>query len=93
MIPRNEWENGKVKRANNDYGKWAEEVAQREGASFINLNFITADKYDKMGPAEVKKLFPGDHTHTNEAGAKINAQSVIEGLKELKNDPLKPYFL
>ncbi len=93
MIPRNEWADGKVKRANNDYGKWAQEVAQREGAVFIDLNAITAGKYDKMGPDEVKKLFPGDHTHTNETGAKINAQSVIDGLKELKNDPLKPYML
>ncbi|MVN20811.1 rhamnogalacturonan acetylesterase [Mucilaginibacter arboris] len=93
MIPRNEWADGKVKRANNDYGKWAQEVAQREGAFFIDLNKITADKYDKMGPDEVKKLFPGDHTHTSQEGAKINAQSVVDGLKELKNDPLKPYFL
>lgn len=93
MIPRNEWENGKVKRASGDYGKWAQEVAQREGVSFIDLNAITADKYDKLGADEVKKFFPGDHTHTNEAGAKINAQSVVDGLKAMKNDPLKAYFL
>ena len=37
---------------------------------FIDLNKITADKYDVLGPDEVKKFFPGDHTHTNEEGAR-----------------------
>jgi rhamnogalacturonan acetylesterase len=65
MIPRNEFRDGKVIRADNDYGKWAQEVAQQEGAIFIDMNHITADKYDQWGPDSVKKFFPGDHTHTN----------------------------
>ena len=92
MIPRNEWKDGKVIRASNDFGKWAQEVAQQEGVTFINLNEITALKYDKLGPVEVKKLFPGDHTHTNEAGAIINAESVVDGLKANKKLPLKKYL-
>jgi rhamnogalacturonan acetylesterase len=82
MIPRNQFENGKVKRANNDYGKWAREVAEKEDVYFIDLNSITADKYDAWGPDKVATLFSGDHTHTNEAGAKINAESVVEGVKK-----------
>ncbi|MFD2162153.1 rhamnogalacturonan acetylesterase [Paradesertivirga mongoliensis] len=81
MIPRNQWVNGKVKRADNDYGKWAKEAAELDGALFVDLNKITADKYDIMGPEKVKELFPGDHTHTNQAGARINAASVAEGLR------------
>ena len=81
MIPRNEFRDGKVMRADNDYGKWAREVAEQEGAFFIDLNAITADKYDKLGPEETKKFFPGDHTHTNKEGADLNAQSVVEGLR------------
>ncbi|HEY5469687.1 MAG TPA: rhamnogalacturonan acetylesterase [Bacteroidales bacterium] len=84
MIPRNEFRDGKVIRASNDFGKWASEVAVQNGAYFIDLNSITADKYDAMGPVEVKKLFPGDHTHTNVDGAIINAASVVEGLKMIK---------
>ena len=82
MIPRNQFEAGKVKRANNDYGKWAREIAEREGAYFIDLNSITADKYDTMGPEKVAGLFAGDHTHTNEEGARINAASVMEGIRQ-----------
>lgn len=93
MIPRNEWKEDKVKRADNDYGKWAKEVAEATGAYFVDLNGITADKYDAMGPDKVKELFPGDHTHTNEAGALINATSVAEGIRLLKNLGLNNYLL
>ncbi len=93
MIPRNEFRDGKVQRANNDYGKWAKEVAASEGVFFIDLNSITADKYDAMGPEKTKELFPGDHTHTNEAGAIINAASVTEGIKLLKDLGLNKYLL
>ena len=83
MIPRNQWTEGKVRLANNDFGKWAKEVAEIEGVSFIDLNTLTAAKYNVMGESEVAKLFYKDHTHTNEAGAKINAASVVEGIKLL----------
>lgn len=92
MIPRNQWNDGKVKRANNDFGKWAKETADLEDVAFIDLNQITADKYDIMGPEKVKKLFSGDHTHTNEAGATINAASVAEGIKLQKELRLNRYL-
>jgi len=92
MIPRNEFVDGKVKRANNDFGKWAQEAAASEGTFFIDLNKITADKYDVLGPDEVKKFFPGDHTHTNEEGAKVNAASVAEGIRLLKDLKLNNYL-
>ena len=92
MIPRNQWADGKVKRADKDFGKWAEEIAKEEGVFFINLNSITADKYDAMGPDKVKEYFPGDHTHTNEEGARVNAASVAEGIRLLKALTLNKYL-
>lgn len=93
MIPRNEFREAKVQRANNDYGKWAKESADEAGAFFVNLNAITADKYDKLGAEEVKKYFPGDHTHTNKEGANVNAQSVVEGLKQNPKIGLNKYII
>jgi rhamnogalacturonan acetylesterase len=93
MIPRNEFREGKVIRANNDYGKWAKEAAESEGAYFIDLNGLTADKYDRLGPDEVKRFFPGDHTHTNKEGATVNAQSVVEGIRQNKQIALNQYLL
>ena len=92
MIPRNEFREGKVLRASNDYGKWAKEAAEQGEAYFIDLNAITADKYDKAGPDEVKKYFPGDHTHTNKEGAAVNAASVVEGIKMQMNIKLNNYL-
>jgi rhamnogalacturonan acetylesterase len=93
MIPRNEFREGKVMRADKDYGKWAKETAGEESAFFVDLNAITADKYDQLGPDETKKFFPGDHTHTNEEGANVNAASVAEGVDALKDCTLRKYRL
>ena len=93
MIPRNQFREGKVVRANNDYGKWAKEIADAEGALFIDLNTITADKYDAMGPENVKAFFPGDHTHTNQEGARVNAASVVEGIRGNAKNRLNSYLL
>jgi rhamnogalacturonan acetylesterase len=93
MIPRNDWKDGKVVRASDNYGKWAEEVAKETGAYFIDLNNISADKYDQWGPEKVKPLFPNEHTHTSPEGARINAESVIEGIKRLKDCSLNHYVL
>jgi rhamnogalacturonan acetylesterase len=93
MIPRNEFREGKVLRAANDYGKWAQESAAAAGAYFIDLNAITADKYDQLGAEVVKAFFPGDHTHTNKAGADLNARSVVEGLKQNPAIGLNKYLV
>jgi len=93
MIPRNEFRDGKVMRAANDYGKWARESAEKEGAFFIDLNAITADKYDEWGPEKVKQFFPGDHTHTNKEGAAVNAASVAEGIRQNPKIELNKYLL
>jgi len=56
------------------------------------LNEVTARKYDALGEAAVEPLFGDPHTHTTLAGAVINAESVVEGLKALPNDPVKKDF-
>src|SRR5882724_3255515 len=91
-IPRNDWADGKCKRASQDYGKWAAETAASTGAQFVDLNAIIADQYDQLGPDKVKEFFPGDHTHTNEAGARLNARSVVKGLREISSLPLNGYL-
>ena len=93
MIPRNQFKDGKIKRAGDDYGKWAKDVAAIEGVAFIDLNSITADKYDALDADKVKELFSGDHTHTNEAGALINASSVAAGIRLVQHLGLKKYLL
>ena len=98
LVPRNAWKGEKVVRGDTDYGKWAAEVANAEpgsknGAFFINLNELVARKYDVVGDSTLLQAtyFVKDNVHTNAAGAKVNAASVMEGLTELKSCPLNKY--
>jgi len=93
LIPRNDWADGKVRRATGSYGTWAEEAARQGGARFIDLNGIIADRYDKLGEAAVKNFFPKEHTHTGWEGSVLNAQSVVEGIRGLPDCPLAKYLL
>src|ERR1035437_6834733 len=83
-VPRNNWKDGKVNRADSDYGKWSEETASTMKVGFVHLNHLIADRYDKLGADTVKTFFPVDNTHTNARGADLNAQCVVEGLKSIK---------
>lgn len=87
-IPRKTWDaQGRVRRNKGDYGGWAEEVARQEHVGFIDLNEQVARRYDAMGHDAVMQMFPltnpDEHTHTNWAGARLNAEVVVEALKAL----------
>jgi rhamnogalacturonan acetylesterase len=82
LVPRKTWKDGKIVRSDN-YRKWAAEVALGESAAFVDLYEIIARRYEELGGEKVNDLFGDDHTHTNRAGAEINAACVIAGLKGL----------
>jgi lysophospholipase L1-like esterase len=92
-IPRNIWKDDKVARASGDYGKWAAEAAKQTGAFFIDLNEIIAARYEKEGQDKVKTEYftAADHTHTTPAGAKVNAECVVDGIKSQQDCPLRQY--
>ncbi len=47
--PRNTWIDGKIKRGFDGYAAWAQEAAKQTNTLFIDLNTISADKYDALG--------------------------------------------
>lgn len=89
--PRNKWKGGQIERNSESYGKWTREAAEATGACFIDLNKISADKLQKMGPKKSAVFYNTDHTHTSLKGARMNAQSIAEGLK-VTDCPLKKYL-
>jgi len=91
-IPRKIWKDGKVVRNSDDYGGWARQVAAEKKVAFIDLNEIIARRYDALGEAKVEPLFADPHTHTSRAGAKLNAEAVVAGLKALPKDPVTADF-
>jgi len=92
LIPRKTWKEGKIVRSSESYGKWAADVATSENVLFVDLNELIARRYDALGPEKVEPLFGDEHTHTSRAGAELNAECVISGLKALKTNPLAADF-
>ena len=91
LIPRNRWTGDKVNRNAKDYSLWAKEAAEQEHVAFIPLNTMISDQYDTLGKEKVAGLFPpNEAVHPNWAGARLNAEMVVEGVKKL-DLPLKMY--
>jgi len=93
LIPRNNWKGGKINR-DSTFGIWAGEAAKQENALFVDLNKIVCDRYDVLGQQKVtEELFAvKETTHPDWAGAVLNAECVIEGLKT-QHSKLVTYLL
>ena len=91
-VPRKIWKDGKVVRNSDTYGGWARQIAEQQRVAFIDLDEIIARRYDMLGEERVEALFADPHTHTSRAGAELNAECVIAGLKALQKDPVATYF-
>ena len=92
LTVRNIWKEGRVERGSGKFGQWSAEIAKSQNVEFIDLTSIIADKYEELGQERVQPLFGPDHTHTSPAGAELNAELVVAGLKTLKQNPMGRYF-
>ena len=92
LIPRKTWKDGKIVRDASTYAGWARQVAAAEHTPLIDLNENIALRYDALGPEKVEPLFGDPHTHTSRAGAELNAEIVVAGLKALTPNPVAQYL-
>ena len=92
LVPRKIWVDGHIRRNTDTYRGWTQTVAEEEHVPFIDLNEIVARRYDALGPATVDPLFGDAHTHTTWAGAVLNAEAVVSGLRALPHYPLDKYL-
>lgn len=97
LTPRNAWDDADstvITRVNDTYGLWASQVAEAEGVPFIDLNDISARKYERFGKEKVKaQVFYLDRIHTSEYGARVNAESAAEGIRMYPGLELASYLL
>ncbi len=75
-----------------NFAAWGQELAKQEGALFIDLTMLVTERYKALGAEQVATLFADARTHTNEAGAKLNAACVAKGLRQLPQAWLSPYL-
>jgi rhamnogalacturonan acetylesterase len=93
MVPHKDWDNGKILRKESEtFVKWTENAARATGSAYIDLNEIVALEFERLGPNKVAPLFGDARTHSTPAGALLNAQLVISGIRALKRPDLKKYL-
>jgi lysophospholipase L1-like esterase len=92
LVPRKIWVDGHIRRSTDTYRGWTQAVAEEEHVPFVDLNEIIARRYDALGTAAVDPLFGDPHTHTTLAGAQLNAEAVVAGLRALPGHPLDKYL-
>jgi len=92
LTVRNEWKDGNVERGSGRYSQWAAEIAKTERVQFVDVTSLVADKFEAMGEARVKELYPRDHTHFNSVGADLHAAAVVSGLKGLRPNPARQFL-
>ena len=92
LIPRNHWKDGKVDAAQR-YPAWTEAAAKEAGVHFIDLHAMIEAKYEALGEQVVTDTYypVKETTHTDWAGAILNAQIVVEGIKQV--DPALAAYL
>lgn len=81
-----------VTRVNKTFGLWAKQVAEAEGVPFIDLNEITARKFERFGKEKTKEMFYKDRIHTTVFGARVNAESAAEGIHDCAGLELARYL-
>lgn len=95
LTPRNAWDDADstiITRVKDTYGLWMKQVAKKERIPFIDLNEITARKFEKFGKEKVKTMFYLDRIHTSVFGARINAESAAEGIRNYPKLKLANYL-
>ena len=95
LTPRNAWDDKDstvITRVNKTFGLWAKQIAKEQRIPFIDLNEITARKFEKFGKEKVKYMFYIDRIHTSAFGARINAESAAEGIRGCKGLKLSCYL-
>ncbi|MBD5357769.1 MAG: rhamnogalacturonan acetylesterase [Bacteroides sp.] len=96
LTPRNVWDDADstiVTRCRDTFGGWAQQVARQMRVPFIDLNEITAAKFEKFGKEKVKTMFYLDRIHTSQFGARVNVESAVEGIRNYKKLPLAEMLL
>lgn len=94
LTPRNQWDaDGRIVRKTDNFDKWIREIGKETGTAVIDLEDISARKFEKFGPYKTGYMFYNDNIHSSAFGAKNNARSAAEGIAACKDCDLGKYLL
>ena len=92
LTPRNQWDNGKVRRKNDSYNLWIREVAAEKDVPVIDLEEISARDFESWSHFKVDYMFYNDNIHSSAYGAAHNAWCMARGIAALPDSGLKQYL-
>lgn len=92
LTPRKREAEGKWQavRVAETFGGWARQVAEELNVPFVDLNEISASKYDQMSSWKLCYHFYLDNIHTSKFGAELNARSAAEGIMACQHPEIEP---
>ena len=77
-------------RVDKTFGLWARQIAEEMDVPFVDLNAISAGKYEKMSSWKVNYHFYLDNIHTSKFGAEHNARCAAEGIMACQHPEIQP---
>ncbi|KAI5918965.1 rhamnogalacturonan acetylesterase [Camillea tinctor] len=80
MVNRNDWDDGML-QSDWPFASYAEQVAEEEGVEWVDHTAYSVAEFQSFGETEAKTYYPEDNTHTNPAGARINAETFVQAVK------------
>jgi rhamnogalacturonan acetylesterase len=94
MVPHKDWDaSGHIVRKEREkWVAWTANAAVATHAAYIDLNEIVALEFERLGQEKVAPLFGDARTHSTPAGALLNAELVVAGIRALKKPDLKRYL-
>lgn len=93
LTPRNQWDNGKIRLKTDTFDSWIDAVGKEKNVPVIDLEGISAAKFEKFGADKVNYMFYHDSIHSSTFGAMNNARSAAEGIAACKGCSLAKYLL
>lgn len=94
MTPNNIWEGGSGAYTASRFTDSANAAAKAvgKGSTFVDHGLYTAKAYKALGATKVNAMYPQDHTHTNDAGAKVVAEAFAKAVLSAKDANLLQYM-
>jgi len=84
---------GKITNSHGDYPEAVRQVAKEENAPLIDLNAMSKDFYEAMGPVSSAAAFKeGDGTHHNNYGSYELAKCIVQAIRDQRL-PLVKYLV
>jgi len=76
---------GNITNSHGDYPEAVRQLAKEENVALIDLNAISKDLYEALGPQRSGEFFKeGDGTHHNNYGAYELAKCIVQAIRDQK---------